>query len=342
MMPKHPLLDPLRTIHRNLRDGILAACERLSLTALATVVEDSDGDTLFAIDRIGEELLLPALEPLAAAHGGFVVIAEGIQGGSVTLPHGQSAASCRYRIIIDPIDGTRGLMYQKRPAWILTGVAPNRGEGTRLSDIELAIQTELPLLKQYLCDELWAIRGAGAYAERVNLHDNASTPLRLRPSQAATIEQGYAQISRFFPGARDELAAIDDELVQRLLGASPRGKALCFEDQYASTGGQLYELAVGHDRFIADLRPLLAKLWGERGVPLGLCCHPYDLCTGLIAEESGVILRSPSGAPVDYPLDLDSEVAWVGYANAELARTIAPRLESILALRGWIAKGRED
>ena len=44
-------------------------------------------------------------------------------------------------------------MYQKRPAWILTGVAPGPGPST-LADIELAVQTEIPLVKQHLCDEL--------------------------------------------------------------------------------------------------------------------------------------------------------------------------------------------
>ena len=36
-------------------------------------------------------------------------------------------------------------MYQKRSAWILTGVAPNRGPETSLQDIVLAMQTEIPL-----------------------------------------------------------------------------------------------------------------------------------------------------------------------------------------------------
>ena len=44
------------------------------------------------------------------------------------LPDGASEADCQWRVIVDPIDGTRGLMYQKRSAWILTGVAPNRGD----------------------------------------------------------------------------------------------------------------------------------------------------------------------------------------------------------------------
>ena len=47
-------------------------------------------------------------------------------------------------MLADPIDGTRCLMYQKRSGWILTGIAPNRGEGTVLADIELAVQTEFP------------------------------------------------------------------------------------------------------------------------------------------------------------------------------------------------------
>ena len=37
----------------------------------------------------------------------------------VLLPaRGIEPAACRYRIIVDPIDGTRGIMYQKRSAWI--------------------------------------------------------------------------------------------------------------------------------------------------------------------------------------------------------------------------------
>ena len=57
------------------------------------------------------------------------------------LPRGTTESEAVWRIIVDPIDGTRGLMYQKRSAWILTGVAPNRGPSTSLRDIVLAVQT---------------------------------------------------------------------------------------------------------------------------------------------------------------------------------------------------------
>ena len=159
-----------------------------------------------------------------------ILVAEGLPGGEVVVPEGADRGAARWVIIVDPIDGTRGLMYQKRPAWILTGVASGPGPRT-LADIELAVQTEIPLVKQHLCDEVWAVRGQGASALRVNRLTGESLPLDLRPSSATTIEHGFATISRFFPGSRGELAAIDDEIVEALLGPPPPGKAQSFEDQ---------------------------------------------------------------------------------------------------------------
>jgi hypothetical protein len=265
-----------------------------------------------------------------------VLIAEGIAAGSLVLPRGLAPERARWRMIVDPIDGTRGLMYQKRSAWVLTGVAPNHGAATRLSDIVLAVQTEIPLVKQYLADELWAARGRGFSAERVNLLDATRSPLRVRPSAAPSIEHGFAMLTRFFPGARDAIAALDEEIVRSVLGPLPPGRALCFEDQYASSAGQLYELAIGHDRFDADLRPLFHTVLAARGEPPGLTCHPYDVSTALIALEAGVLLTAPDGAPLDAPLDLETPVAWVGYANAALRERIEPVLQSALARRGLL------
>ena len=136
--------------------------------------------------------------------------------------------------------------------------------------------------------------GRGADAERHNRLTGERRPIRLRPSAAPSIAHGYATIVRFFPSARDELAAIDEAIVYGALGPYSPGKTHCFEDQYASTGGQLYELLAGHDRFIADLRPLLRPVLAERGLPPALTCHPYDICCALIAEESGVIVTESS------------------------------------------------
>jgi hypothetical protein len=227
-------------------------------------------------------------------------------------------------------------MYQKRSAWFLAAVAPNHGADTSLRHVLGAVQTEIPTLKAAASDELWALRGSQVGAERFDLTSGTLTALSLRPSRATSIKHGYAMLSRFFPGARDELASIDEAIVQRVLGPGQPGKALCFEDQYAATGGQLYELCAGHDRFNADLRPLLADLLAKRGLALGLCCHPYDVCTALIAEQLGVIITAPNGEALDVPLDLDTPVAWVAYANRAIQREVQPALLEVLTQRGFL------
>jgi fructose-1,6-bisphosphatase/inositol monophosphatase family enzyme len=333
------MLASLRRIHERVRDRVLEECERQSLEELATVADDeSEGDTIYAVDRVSEELLVELFEREIASVAPLVLIAEGIEGGHLVLPRGTNELDAVWRILVDPIDGTRGLMYQKRSAWVLTGVARNRGAEMDLRDIELAVQTEIPLVKQHLCDTLWAVRGAGgAQAERFNRLTGERHALPLRPSRAKTIRHGFAMIARFFPGARDELAAIDEEIVRGALGPIEPGKAHCFEDQYLSSGGQLYELIMGHDRFVADLRPLIETLMRERGLALGICCHPYDVCTEMIAREAGVQVTDERGLPLSAPLRVEPDIAWAGYANEQIRREIEPLLRDALRRRGLIA-----
>jgi fructose-1,6-bisphosphatase/inositol monophosphatase family enzyme len=297
------------------------------------VDRDGAGDTIYAVDRVGEERLVELFDTEVASIAPIVLLAEGLPPEGVILPRGVDEASAVWRVLVDPIDGTRGLMYQKRSAWVLTGIAPNRGKDTLLSDVVLAAQTEVPLVKQHLSDRLWAVRGEGAHAERFNRLDGTTKPLHLRPSEASTVAHGFAMVSRFFPGAREELAAIDEEIILGALGPVQEGKAHCFEDQYICTGGQLYELMAGHDRFNADLRPLVESILRSRGLSLGICCHPYDLATELIAREAGVIVVDPSGGPIRAPLDVEADVAWVGYANAAIRAQIEPLLHEALRSR---------
>jgi len=330
------LFAAIKTLHETIRRTVVDACERSAIESLASVAQEEEGDTIYAVDRISEELLVEFFEREIAPLTPVVLIAEGLPGGKIVLPHGLSEADAVWRVIVDPIDGTRGLMYQKRSGWILTGVARNRGEETSLADIEFAIQTEIPLVKQHLSDCAWAFRGRGAQAERFNRLSAESSTINLRPSGADTIEHGYAEVARFFPGARDELAAIDEEVVRGVLGPAAPGKANCFEDQYASTGGQLYELMSGHDRFIADLRPLMENTLRKRGFALGICCHPYDLCTELIAREAGVSVTGVQGNPLQAKLSVSPDVAWIGYANERIRAQIEPVLREVLLSRGLI------
>jgi len=330
------LLPALRRLHDRIRQRVWQATRTCSTEELSQIVAsdvDTSGDLVFAIDRISEAELIDFVTEEIARVEPIVLIAEGLPGGKMVLPAGASEKNCRWRMIVDPIDGTRPLMYQKRSGWILTGIAPNLGAKTRLSDIQLAVQTEIPLLKQYLCDQLWAIRGQGATAQRTNTLTDQREPVELHPSSATTIQYGYASISRFFPGLRDVLAGIEDELVHRVLGPLPPGGTLTFEDQYPSTGGQIYSLLSGADRFLADLRPLMKKIAAGRGENMGHCCHPYDICTLLIAEELGVTITDPWGKPLDAPLDVTTDVAWAGYANESIRGQVEPALVAVLRAR---------
>lgn len=167
MRDPFPLLEPLLALHDAVRDDVLAATERQRLDELAAISREEAGDTIYAIDAVSEQVVSRFADELARQHS-FVLIAEGLPGGQTVLPHGTEEADAAWRIIVDPIDGTRGIMYQKRSAWILTGVAPNRGPATSLQDIVLAVQTEIPLLKQHLSDQVWAIKGHGVTAQRYN------------------------------------------------------------------------------------------------------------------------------------------------------------------------------
>jgi len=222
-------------------------------------------------------------------------------------------------------------MYDKRPAWALAGVAPNKGPGTRLRDIEVAVMTELPTSKMGSADVLWAIKGRGAIAQRIDLTNGNASPLAVSPSAATTIDHGFASVSNFFPGTKVLASEVMEHLVRALVGPADVTRATVFDDQYISTGGQFYELIVGHDRFNSDLRPLLYRI--ERQPP-GLCCHPYDCAAWLIAEEAGVILTDGLGRPLDGPLDVTTGLSWAGYANETLRRKIEPVLTRFLRERG--------
>jgi hypothetical protein len=109
------------------------------------------------------------------------------------------------------------------------------------------------------------------------------------------------------------------------LGSDP--SPLIFEDQHITTGGQIYELMIGHDRMLGDLRPLAYR---KIGYASALVCHPYDICTAMLLQEAGGVVEAPSGAPLRAPLDMTSPVAWMGYANPALADLIRPLLKRLM------------
>lgn len=320
----------LRRLGERLREAVSAGLRAESIERLSSVAGERGGDVIYRLDEHGEGALLALCEEWSREES-FLLIAEGLEEGQRIFPAGADPDHLAFTLIVDPVDGTRGLMYGKRSAWALLGLArpPRGGAPPTLADITLALQAELPTPRAALADTLWAMAGQGAHGETRDLRTGATTPLTLRPSAATTLAGGFASMVKFFPGVKAQTAALEEALFAALLGPPPADAPQVFDDQYISSGGQLYELMLGHDRFVADLRPFFAA----SGLAASLCAHPYDLCTELIAREAGVLVGDPWGRPLAVPLDTHSPVAWVGYANATLRDAIAPTLQRLLRER---------
>ncbi|HEY0946358.1 MAG TPA: inositol monophosphatase [Opitutaceae bacterium] len=320
----------LCALQDHIRDAVLEARGRHA-RSFARIAAVTAADTIYQVDRISEHAVTAWFAEHWPKSWPVELVMEGLEDGTATtFPQGTPAGSTLWKCILDPIDGTRGIMYDKRSAWVLAGLAPQRGARTQLRDIVVAAMTELPTSKQWRADQLSAVRGQGLRAVAVDVLTGKRTPLRLRPSQAHDCKHGFAAIVRFFPEGKALTAQLEEALWAELHGSARGGSPLVFDDQYISTGGQLYEVIAGHDRFLADLRPLVFQ---KLGCVSELVCHPYDICTAFLLAEAGGVIEAPRGGPVTAPLDTTSPVAWVAYANGTLARRIRPVLRRLIRER---------
>ncbi len=301
-----PSADQARRLLCELGDYLRSLVMSARDIDMAAVTGETVADTIYAIDRVADDALVGWFEE----HWPDVRIVS--EGHDDPIVVGDDAA---WTVIVDTIDGTRGLMYDKRPAWCLAAAAPPGGS---LDDIVAAAMTELPTVKQGAVDQLSGVRGSGLVAERLDLRRGAREPLVLRPSSATDLEHSFSGFAKFFLPGKPALVSLEAELFRRL------GCRHVFDDEYLSTGGQLHELISGRDRFVADLRPLVLDDAD------GLACHPYDVCTAMLLVEAGGVVTDPWGQPLDAPLDNSSPVAWVGYANAALAARIGPVLAELV------------
>ena len=302
------------------------------LTANFTdVAAETAADTIYGIDKLSEEPILAWFEKKWPTDWPVELVMEGIDESETTIfPKTIPPEKVRFTCIIDPIDGTRGLMYDKRSAWALAALAPRGNRQPRLSDLTVAAMTEIPTSKQSVTDQISGFAGggpSGIVAERRDPISGTIKKLPLRPSTATDFRHGFASFCKFFPEGRSLTSKIEEALWRELGELDVATSPVIFDDQYISTGGQIYEILVGHDRLIADLRPLILP---KAGFPSSLACHPYDICTGFLLNEAGAILETPDGKPVDAPLDTTSPVSWIAYANSTLAEKVRPVLRKVL------------
>ncbi len=328
-MPPSPCDDKTRVEHLfDLQDRILGAVAAVmaeqSIEVLSRATRDGeDGDTIFQIDVDAEEILIEYCETWGRTEP-FLLVAEGL----ATAPgrfFGAPGAEPAFTLIVDPIDGTRGLMFDKRSAWCLTAIAS--AETPTLADIEIAVMGELPTTRMAIVDRLWVEGDGPAMRRRKNLYTGENLDLPVRPSTATDLRHGFATVCNFFQGGKEITARIDEAIMDRALGGWRADKAELYSDQYISSGGQLAELMLGRDRFVLDVRPLVHQALGFDST---LCSRPYDLCTAKIAISAGCVVTAPDGSALDAPLDTMTNVAFVGYANQTLADQLQPIVSDVL------------
>lgn len=309
-----------------IRDRLLAGRELGG--DLSAVAAQTTADTIYAIDKISEAAIVEWFESRWPMAEPVEVVMEGVEDGSLCFPHETKVSHTRWKCLLDPIDGTRGIMYDKRSAWALGGIAPQRGPETPLSEIFVAAMTELPTSKQWRADQVSAVRGQGLRSESTNVLDGSTAGIVFQPSRAADFRHGFSWMAKYFPEGRTLTSQIEERLWDELVGIGRDASPVVFDDQYISTGGAFYELLAGHDRLIGDLRPLV---YARLDLESSLVCHPYDVCTALLLEEAGVVYEHPLGGFPDAPMDTTSGICWIAYANPTLAALARPVLQKVLS-----------
>jgi hypothetical protein len=327
--------DPLERNRRllcalgdHIRDTVVASRAAVGPGELTDVVDAVEADVIYGIDRVSDHAVLawfaehwPADEPVR-------LVMEGIDDHElVTFPAGTALDAVAWTCLIDPIDGTRNLMFDKRAAWVLAAIAPGAAPDLSLADLAVGAMTEIPVVKQWRADQVSSVRGRGLVHEGLDLRAGERMPLTDRPTRTTDLTHGFASFAHAFPDAKALLARLDQDLWEELVPAGPRGRPV-FDDQYLCSAGQIHDVLTGRDRLAGDLRPLAYAQLGLTGPPTA---HPYDVATGFLLAEAGGRFEDPWGAPVTVPLDTTSPVLWVAYANPALAAIVRPALAAVLA-----------
>jgi hypothetical protein len=321
------LLKETRAFHEAIRGRVGALLERARQSGRPELAANPGawgaGDLTYALDDVADEPLSEYAMRLGVRHP-VTLIAE----GPGERRAGEGAAGPPLRVLIDPVDGTRSLMHDMRSAWALTGLAPDKGPGTRLSDVIVAVQTELPTTSAGVYHVLSAVRGRGAVIARHDVRSGAElerAPL-LAP-QKLRLDNGYLCFARYLPEERPLVAALEAEFLSRVIETHDVDPRLLYDDQYLCSAGQLFLVATGRYRMLADLRGWLSRTRGLQN----FTAKPYDLASLLIWREAGVPVFDEHFAPLDAPMDTETKLSVIAFANEELRLKLEPELRAAMS-----------
>lgn len=264
------------------------------------VVRTEGGDDVFGVDARADRVLIAGLRALGVA--GTAVV-EG-HDRPIALD-GPSDPRGPWRILVDPVDGTRPFLAGKRSAWVLLGA----GRGARtLEDLELGVMVEIPTDRA-----AWGAVMTATVDGRLSIVDDdlagagPSRPREPAPRQGDDLHRCFVTVVRFAPGQHGPIGAWAD---RHLAGLE------VYDDLAPCTASYLAGLVTGGDAAAFDPRPLFD--------PGGMAAHPYDLAALVVPRAAGCVIEALPPGPLAVPLDTDTPVAWAGYANPAIAERLRP------------------
>ena len=272
---------------------------------MAAVAGETVADTIYAIDRVADDALIDWFEE---HWPDVVVVSEGLDE---PVPVGKTAA---WTVIVDTIDGTRGLMYDKRSAWCLAAAAP---PGGGLADIVAAAMTELPTAKQGAADQLSATRGGGLRAERVDLAGGSAARPRRTPVGG--------------DGPRPQLQWAGQILPPREGGPGRAGGRAVRAAWVRGTSSTTSTSRAGDS--CTSSSPVGTASWPTSApwsTTTASSVIPTTCARPCCSRRWAAWSPTPGATPLAVPLDNVSPVAWVGYANEALAARIGPVLAELV------------
>lgn len=330
-------LDPLRELSSRIRDAargeMRGALEAGNLARVAQPVGQGAGDVTFRLDEVTEEIVTVWLAEVAQ-RGPISLLTEdsgwrhvGPGPGGVRELDGFDHGGPR--LALDPIDGTRNLMTDLRSAWTVVSFAgPGSGE-PRLTDISLGIVSEIPDTRAARFRSLSAILGDGCELAIAEIEGPPATlTSRLRADEDDRVDHGYFPFFAYVPDLRPAITELQTRFFERLARLEGAEVESCWDDQYISSGGQLALTAMGTYRAVVETRALMSR---RRGISVDNVAKPYDMAgAALCASEAGCVVTTPEGGPLDFPIDTDTPVDFVGYCNEATAARLQPHLTAAL------------
>jgi len=316
-------------LRRGVRDALARTADRARLSA---TVGEGAGDRTFGIDAVAEGIVDGWLLEVAA-EGPISLLTEdagwrhaGPAGPLDGFAHGGP------RVSLDPIDGTRHLMHDLRPAWVVAAACPPGAAPPRLSDVAVGVLTELPDTRAAVGRELAAVRGGGALVREVVLGARAADPTPWRPTppleRDGRVDGGHLPFFGFEPRCRAAAQALAADVFEAIARRADVDLEAIQDDQYTSSGGQLALIALGAYRGVVDARASLGRAHGFTP----RTAKPYDVAGAVIvAKEAGAVVCAPGGGTLDAPLDAVTPVEFAAFADPRVADLVTSEVARVLA-----------